>query len=46
MTATIQDCVSDWVWKDCDIKGHDVECYRQVCPDCGDTMSRDCEDRI
>jgi hypothetical protein len=46
MTATIQDCVSDWIWKDCDIEGHDVECYRQVCPDCGDTMSRDCEDRI
>ena len=39
MTA---DCVSFefWEWKDCDLEGHDVECYRQVCPDCGDTMNR------
>jgi hypothetical protein len=42
---TIKDCVSDWVWEDCDIEGHDDECYRQICPDCGDTMSRDCEDK-
>jgi hypothetical protein len=42
---TKRDCVSDWIWKDCDIEGHEVECYRQVCPDCGDTMSRDCEDQ-
>ena len=40
----IEDCTSEWVWKDCEIAGHEVECYRQVCPDCGDTMYRDCDD--
>jgi hypothetical protein len=35
----------EWIWKDCDIKGHEVECYRLICPTCSDTMSRDCEER-
>jgi hypothetical protein len=43
----IKNCVdsSEWEWKDCDLEGHDIECYRLVCPSCGDTMSRDCEDK-
>ena len=41
-----EDCVSseDWEWKDCDIAGHEEGCYRLVCPTCGDTMNRDCEE--
>jgi len=44
----MSECVDreEWEWKDCDIEGHEVECYRLVCPSCGDTMNRDCEDRL
>lgn len=31
-----------WIWKDCDLKGHEEGCYMTVCPDCG-AKDRDCE---
>ena len=42
----IKNCVpsDEWEWKDCDLPGHEEGCYRLVCPTCGDTMNRDCED--
>jgi len=33
-----------WLWKDCDISGHDEGCFMLVCPGCGD-KDRDCEDQ-
>jgi hypothetical protein len=33
---------SDWVWTDCDIKGHEEGCFMATCPACG-TTDRDCE---
>lgn len=41
------DCkhLSEWEWKDCDLRGHEVGCYRLVCPDCG-AYERDCEEQI
>ena len=46
--AVIKDCVdsSEWTQEDCDIEGHEIEHYRLVCPSCGDTMTRDCEDSL
>ena len=45
--STLTNCVEadEWEWKDCDLEGHEVECFRLVCPTCGDTMTRDCEDK-
>jgi hypothetical protein len=35
---------SEWEWEDCNIKGHEVECYMAICPACG-FIDRDCENK-
>jgi hypothetical protein len=44
MSKVITECVpvSEWVWNDCDIAGHEEGCYMFTCPSCG-TTDRDCE---
>jgi hypothetical protein len=46
MSGRVIDCVEadEWQSMPCDVAGH-AECSRRVCPSCGDTMARDCDER-
>jgi xanthine dehydrogenase iron-sulfur cluster and FAD-binding subunit A len=43
IVATKCGAIVDWVWKDCDLEGHEEGCYMVTCPACG-VIERDCEE--
>ena len=41
------DCLHKAVeWRDCELEGHEVDCYKTVCSECRLSTHRDCDEAV